>query len=85
MTQYEYDPAKRGLTRQFAMLLIDELFPNLNKASNTAKAELLSLLTGFDSAGLRNKWSDYHRGNPKSLAEDRRKVGEWKQKLKLDT
>lgn len=34
----ENDPAKPGLKRQLAMILLDDLFPNLNDASNTKKA-----------------------------------------------
>lgn len=79
----EYDPAKRGLTRQLAMMLIDDLFPNLKDASNKAKAEFLGLLTGWSADGLRNKWSDYRRGNEKSLAQDAATVAEWKTKLKI--
>jgi hypothetical protein len=36
-THDKFDPMKRGLTRQLAMLLLDELFPNLNDASNKAR------------------------------------------------
>ncbi len=79
----QYDPAKRGLTRQLAMLLIDELFPNLKDASNTAKAEFLSFLTGFDADGLRNKWSDYRLGNKNTIEADLKKVAAWKTKLKI--
>jgi len=79
----EYDPASRGLTRQLAMLLIDELFPNLKEASNTAKAEFLSLLTGFDADGLRQKWSDYKLGNKKNLKTDMETVKGWKRKLQI--
>ncbi len=80
-TNDEYDPAKRGLTRQLAMLLMDELFPNLANASKKAKAEFLAFLVGWDSDGLRQKWSDYQRGNPASLAVDQKTVETWKRKL----
>lgn len=79
----EDNPAKRGLSRQLAMMLLDELFPNLENASNTAKADFLELLTGFSSDGLRNKWSDYRRGNTESVNADMEKVAEWKRKLKI--
>lgn len=82
-TQAEYDPQKRGLTRQLAMMLIDDLFPNLKDASNTSKAEFLELLTGYDSSGLRNKWSDYRRGNQASIGEDLKIVARWRSKLKI--
>jgi len=77
----KYDPAKRGLTRQLAMMLMDELFPNLRGATTSAKADLLHLFTGFSSAGLINKWPDYSRGNKESLQKDREKVAVWKQRL----
>lgn len=82
-TNDEYDPAKRGLTRQLAMMLLDDLFPSLRNASNMAKAEFLSLLSGWNADGLRIKWSDYRQGNPNSLNEDKVKVMEWKKKLKI--
>lgn len=79
----EYDPQKRGLTRQLAMMLLDELFPNLKSASNMAKGQFLQFLTGLDADGLRIKWSDYQRGNRESLEADMKKVAEWKRKLKI--
>lgn len=83
-TDSEYDPAKRGLTRQFAMMLLDDLFPNLKNASASAKAEFMALLTGWNADGLRNKWSDYRLGNTELLQADRVKVSEWKKKLKIE-
>lgn len=79
----EYEPSKRGLTQSLAMLLLDELFPKLKTASNTAKAEFLSLLTGWSSESLRQKWSDYERGNPSTMTENLEQVALWKKRLKL--
>ena len=79
----EYNPTNRGLTKQFAMMLMDELFPNLTTASNTAKSDFLELLTGFSAKALRNKWSDYRLGNPDSIKADMKKVADWKKKLKI--
>lgn len=79
----QFDPEKRGLTRQLAMLLLDELFPNLGASSNTAKGQFLAFLVGWSAKGLSNKWSDYRRGNPESIERDLAEVAEWKRKLKI--
>lgn len=79
-----YNPSDRGLTQQLGMLLLDELFPNLKNASNTAKAKFLAFLTGWSEDKLRIKWTDYRSGNPTTLKEDREAVEYWRQKLKIE-
>jgi hypothetical protein len=79
----EYDPEKRGLTRQLAMTLLDELFPNLEHASNQSKAEFLGLLVGWNIDGLRQKWTDYKQAKPETIAANMATAAEWKRKLKM--
>lgn len=78
----EYDPAKRGLTRQLAMLLLDNLFPNLSNATPSAKGAFLRLLTGFNAKGLANKWGDYNFDSA-DYQRDLEEVESWKRKLRI--
>lgn len=82
-TAGEYDPTKRGLQRELAMMLLDELFPNLEGASAAAKAEFLALLTGWNAEGLRQRWGDYRRANPMTVRRNEKIVTEWRRKLKI--
>lgn len=78
----EYNPKKRGLTRQLAILLIEGLIPNIKDAPPNAKGEFLGFLTGFDAKGLSNKWGDYSIGS-KTYKADLEAVEHWKRKLRI--
>ncbi|MGB7069074.1 MAG: hypothetical protein WBD22_06230 [Pyrinomonadaceae bacterium] len=71
----EYDPAKRGVNRRRAMMLIDILVPNLN---NTQKSEILFLTFGYNAESARKFWSTYLSDRPlDKRSEDEEIIKKW--------